>query len=124
MTWQDAQTEAARRLWLLPAPPPPARLDGLTVTLIEFETDEIAGVLAGGNSATFQRMVNRALRRRLESRGATVVVRIITLAETMRWIRNTKRVTHLCPSLEGKDCGKSVGNEGGLGGQVRTETDT
>jgi len=59
MTWQDAQAEAARRLSLLPAPPAPARLDGLTVTLIEFETDEIAGVLAGGNSATFQRMVKQ-----------------------------------------------------------------
>jgi len=86
MTWQTAQAEAKRRLSLLPGPPD-GRLDGLTVTLIEFETDQIAGLLAGGNSAMFQRMVNRALRRYMESRGAIVVERIITLQETMKWSR-------------------------------------
>jgi hypothetical protein len=66
MTWASAQTEATRRIALLPIPPDPTPLDGLTVTLLDFETDAVAGMLVGGNSAEFQQMVNRAASRALK----------------------------------------------------------
>jgi len=62
-------------------------LTGLTVTLLAFETDAVAGFTVGGNSAHFQWMVNRAAKRLLEHRGATVNIRTITMAETMQWQR-------------------------------------
>jgi len=88
MTWQSAQTEAKRRIGYLPIPPT-GSLTGLTINLLAFETDAVAGFLAGGNSALFQWMVNRAAKRILEKRGATVKVRTVTLAETMEWNKVT-----------------------------------
>lgn len=83
MSWRDAQDEAARRLSRLhiPArtslPDPTKDLHGVTVALIEFESDETAGLLVGGHSAAFQAMVNRAMKRALEKRGASVIIQQI-----------------------------------------------
>ena len=82
MTWKSAQHEAANRLAKLPIPAD-ARLDGYTVTLIEFDADATAGLLVGGNSAEFQSMVNRALKKLLKKRGALVVFRRIKLSDTL-----------------------------------------
>lgn len=87
MTWQLAQNDGLRRLALLGLPAPPARLDGLTITLIDFDTRELCGFLIGGNSHEYQRNVNRAVKRALERRGATVKLRHIKLAEAVRWGR-------------------------------------
>ena len=88
MTWQDAKRESLHRILLLGLPAPPARLDGLIVTLLEFQPREIAGFLVGGYSAEFQRNVNRAVRREMERRGAVVKLKRITVAESIRWAQN------------------------------------
>ncbi len=88
MTWQLCKSEALHRLLLLGLPSPPARLEGLVVTLLEFENREITGFLVGGTSQDFQRNVNRAIRRELERRGAIVKVNRIKEYDTVRWTEN------------------------------------
>ena len=85
MSFAIATKEAENRVNHLPIPPAPERLDGLTVTLVNFETDGVAAGLVGGNSATFQRMINRAARQLLKDRGATVKLDLIKLDHAIQW---------------------------------------
>jgi hypothetical protein len=85
MTWGNAVAEAHRRIAMLPIPPAPAPLDGLVLRLQDFETDAVAAILCGGNSADFQRMVNRAVLRTLRKRGAKVEVETVSFREVLTW---------------------------------------
>lgn len=93
MSQISALVEANRRIQKLPIPPAPARLDGLTVTLMNFETDGVAGGMVGGNSATFQKMVNRAAIKMLKERGARVKLTTVKLDAVVRWETDTKPLT-------------------------------
>lgn len=88
ISWQECKKESLHRILLLGFPAPPVRLDGLIVTLLDFESREIAGFLVGGYSAEFQQNVNRAVKRELERRGAIVKLKRITIAESIRWAQN------------------------------------
>jgi len=90
MSYFSAVVEGERRIKLLPIPPEPVPLVGLEVTLINFETDSVAGGLVGGNSATFQTMTNRAMLKNLRKRGARVNLSTIKLDAILKWSDDTK----------------------------------
>ena len=84
MSWLSAMKEAEQRMKKLPIPKE-GSLAGLTVTLMDFETDSVAGGLVGGQSAMFQTMVNRAMTKLLKKRGAMVDVVVIKLDRAIKW---------------------------------------
>lgn len=85
MTWQTAKAEADRRIAQLPLPPEPARLDGLKITVLDFDSDAVCLLLTGVQPVIFHKTVIRAMRRQLESRGAIVHFKMIPIADTMDW---------------------------------------
>jgi len=93
MSNKNAVNDAINRINKLPIPPEPERLDGLTVTLLDFETDGVTGGLVGGNSATYQRMVNRAGTKLLKRRGAIVKVTTVKLDAVLQWDGEQKPLT-------------------------------
>lgn len=85
MSQRNAENEAARRISKMPIPPEPEHLQGCTITLLNFETDGVAGGLVGGNSATFQSMCNKAAKKMLKARGAQVKTVTVKLDTVVRW---------------------------------------
>ena len=90
MGYFSAVVEGERRIKLLPIPPEPTPLIGLEITLLNFETDSVAGGLVGGNSATFQAMVNRAIKKNLRHRGARVNLATVKLDSILKWNDDSK----------------------------------
>ncbi len=93
MSWSSAVAEAERRIKKLPIPPEPTPLDGLEVTLINFESDSIAAGMVGGNSATFQAMTNRAAVKILKKRGARVNIVTMRMDNVLKWDGESKPPT-------------------------------
>jgi hypothetical protein len=85
MTWQESQAEAAHRVAALPIPKD-GPLDGLVLTLLEFESDELARYAIGLESARDQTYINRAIRRLLKPRGVLFRTRWIKMAATVQWL--------------------------------------
>lgn len=85
MSFLNAKAEAQNRIARLPIPQGDEPLDGLTITLMNFENDTVAAGLVGGNSSKFQFMCNKAAAKLLKARGAEVQSLIVRLNSVVHW---------------------------------------
>jgi hypothetical protein len=77
MSWKDAQLEARRRIAALNLPE--GNLDGVTVMIVDYESQEVFDFDGGMGSLKFHQMVIGAMFRFLKKRGAQVERPIVTL---------------------------------------------
>lgn len=89
MSWQDATETAAQRMDLLRLPD--GKLEGFTVTLLDYADEEVFRYAGNARSLKYHRMVNQALWRLLKKRGVYINTKTLDWQDFLRVSRSTRK---------------------------------